>query len=761
MRTSGKRMRMVAVLTGLALVAGCSSGAEHATDRVDRSTTTAGGRPVDPRCPWVGSTAPVEQRVRQVLARMTEAEKLGMVHGADSADPFAGRVVGVPRLCIPALRLADGPAGVRNVEGATQLPAPIALASTWDPGLARRYGEVLGAEVRAAGANVSLAPTINLVRDPRWGRSFESFGEDPLLTARLSTPEIQGMQAQDVIAQVKHFAAYNQEIGRAGPTDDARVTERVLRELYLPAFESAVTEGRVGSIMCAYSTVNGVPACANRHLLDQILKRDWGFDGFVTTDWWTNLGGPDAANQGLDVQMPDDCFFGPQLAAAIDRGDVPAARLDDMVARVLRPMFALGVVDHPVTDGASGPPATPAHRALAREVAAAGTVLLRNDDLTLPIDGRRTKTIAVIGPWAADRHRPAGGGSAAVGGAQGVDPLEGIRARAGSAVEVVYDDGADPTHAARVAAAADVAVVVVSRADSEGIDHATLGPGPQAENILDAVASAQPRTVLVLNSGTPLVLRAMDRVPAVLQTWYPGEAAGSALADVLFGDVNPSGKLPVTFPRRIEDLPTAAVDRFPGAGGHVRYDEGLLTGYRWYASKGIDPMFAFGHGLSYTTFELDRLRVGRPAANGRTVVTARVTNTGSRAGAEVAQLYLEQPGSAHEPPLRLAGFQRVELAAGASASVRFELDARSLSHWDEQGRRWVAPAGTYRVRVGDAADHLPLTATLRLPQELRGPATGPDLPSPPPPAQPEAEAACPQDVIRPRVGASATVLANP
>src|SRR5690242_20271337 len=572
------------------------------------------------------------------MGRMTRAERLTMVHGtATSVVPYpgyAGSVAGVPRLCIPALHLADGPGGVGDVmSGVTQLPAPVALAATWDPALARRYGAVIGAEARGKGIGVALAPTVNIVRDPRWGRAFESLGEDPYLTSTIATPLIDGIQSQRVIAQVKHFAVYNQETNRDTAADNAMVDERALREIYLPAFDAAVHRAHVGSVMCAYSTVNGVPACANQTLLTDVLKREWRFPGFVTSDWYADLPGSGAAAAGLDMQMPDGCMLGPALDAAITTGRVSGARLDDMVCHILTAMFATGIVDHPSRGTIVDEVRTAAHRTVARDVAAEGTVLLRNEHALLPLDPTRVHSIAVVGAAGTDAFH-VGGGSATVLSNEVVSPLQGIQERAGASVRVTSSIGADPARAAALAASADAVVVVVGRADAESHDHTTLDLDPAANGLVDAVAAVNPNTVVVLNTGSAVVTPWLDRVGAVLDAWYPGQEEGHALAAVLFGDVNPSGKLPVTFPTSLAAVPAATAAQWPGtAGNGVAYSEGLQVGYRGYDARGVAPQFAFGSGLSYTSFAFRRLQVTRSTKTGRVAVSLDVANTGSRAGA--------------------------------------------------------------------------------------------------------------------------------
>ncbi len=717
------------------------------------------------RCPWVGSTAPVEQRVAQVLSRMREPDKLAMVHGITEPEAMAGlptthapAYVGVvpanPRLCVPALNLEDGPAGVGDaMTGVTQLPAPVSAAASFDPALARGYGAVTGAEQRGKGVDVGLGPTVNIVRDPRWGRAFESLGEDPYLAGQLGAANIAGVQSQGVIAQVKHFAVYNQELGRDTPLDNAVIASRPLHEIYLPAFQAAVTQGHVGSAMCSYNEVNGTPACQNPYLLSQVLAGELGFDGFVTSDWLATQSSAAAADAGLDMQMPDGCYFGPQLQRSIDTGRVPQARLDDMVRRVLRVMFRAGLFDHRPVGSPQAVVTTAAHAAFARRTAEQGTVLLKNAGHVLPLDPHRLHRIAVIGADAAAAAVTAGGGSAAVRAPYVSTPLDAIRARAGHAAMVTYDDGSNPASAARVAGSADVAVVFAALKTSESEDLSTISlPGTQNQTI-EAVARANPRTVVVLNTASAVTMPWLAEVRGVLEAWYPGQEDGRAAAAVLFGDVDPGGRLPVTFPRDLSQVPARTPAQWPGVAGRTQYSEGLLVGYRWYDEERIAPLFPFGFGLSYTTFRLDRLRVSTAGA-GRAGVSVRVTNTGRRRGSEVVQVYVAQPSSAGEPPHQLAAFAKVDLRPGAAALVRLPLGPRAFSHWDVRSRRWVAPAGTYTVLVGTSSRSLPLRAVVRVPHTV---ASGRGTPPPPripasataPATRAEEATSCPKDAGAP------------
>ncbi|WP_199430854.1 beta-glucosidase family protein [Qaidamihabitans albus] len=685
--------------------------------------------PPSPDCPWVGSDAPVADRVSQVLERMTRDEKLSMVHGSAGAFEFvgpvyAGLVPAIPRLCIPQLGLSDGPAGVGNGQtGVTQLPAPLALAAGWSRDLSARYGDVLAAEVRGKGADVALSPSVDLLRDPRAGRGFETFGEDPHLIGALAGAQIEAIQARGVLAQAKHLAAYNQETFRNTALDNAVVDERTLQEIYLAPFEDAVRAG-VASVMCGYNYVNGVHACNNTYLLSQVLKGQFGFEGFTTSDWFALHASHAAANAGLDMQMPGGCHFGPRLRAGLDSGAVAGSRLDDMVGRILGQMFRHGLFESSGTGSPDQVVTTPEHVAAARQVAEQGTVLLKNDRSVLPLAA--TGSVAVIGEAAGAGVLGSGGGSAHVIAPSIVTPYDGIAQRAAeSGAEVRFDDGGDRARAARVAENADTAVVFVSQWSTESKDHTGIALSDADNRLIADVAAANPRTVVVLNTGGPVTMPWLDDVAGVLAAWYPGQEYGNAIAGLLFGDVNPSGKLPVTFPKGLDQVPASDLARFPGG----KYGEGLGVGYRWYDRQGIEPLFPFGFGLSYSTFSYAGLEV--VGEDGTVTVTANVTNTGDRGGAEVAQLYLTHPEADEEPPRVLKGFAKVELEPGETRQVEFVLDARSFSHWDAERHQWIRSAGDYTVAVGGSSRDLPLTAEVRVPSTI---ATSEPTPAPPPDA---------------------------
>ena len=668
----------------------------------------------DAPAPYQDPTQSVDTRVADLLTRMTPEEKLSLTAGQDA---FSTRAI--PRLGIPSLKMTDGPNGVRWGQ-TTAFPTGVCLAATWDTALARRYGEALGQEALGQRRRMLLGPCVNINRHPLGGRSFESLGEDPYLAGSLAVPYIQGVQSQGVAACVKHLAANNEEVDRM--TVNAEVDERALREIYLPAFEASVTEGKALSVMAAYNRLNGPYCTANPWLQNQVLKQEWGFQGLVVSDWGATHEGAGALLAGLDVEMPGPGdFLGDKLRHELGDPNVRAAA-DQAAGRVLRVLFRLGLFDRKPDQVYPGPTM---HRDLARQMAEEGAVLLKNDGGLLPLPPSLAK-LAVIGPNAAVA-RTGGGGSSKIEAVDPVSPLDGLRQRLGAKVQITYAQGCidadlQPVPAALLAEAvsaaaqADVALVFAGLSDhyeGEGFDRADFGlPAGQAA-LIQAVAKANPRTVVILNSGSPVDLEPwLASVPALLQAWYPGVEAGDALARVLCGDVNPGGKLPVSFPVKLEDSP--AYGHFPGQDGAVRYAEGLLVGYRYYDSRQVAPQFPFGHGLSYTQFGYSNLKLRSGKARGLNLIFT-LKNTGLRPGAEVAQVYVRPISPKVERPFQeLKSFQRVELAAGASQSVELKLPVRAFSYWDVKGQAWKADPGAYEIRVGSSSRDIRLTKSWNL-----------------------------------------------
>ncbi|HVW21816.1 MAG TPA: glycoside hydrolase family 3 C-terminal domain-containing protein [Opitutaceae bacterium] len=674
---------------------------------------------------------PVEARVEDLLRRLTLEEKVSLLH-ADSKFSTAG----IPRLGIPERWMSDGPHGVREEIGpytwakagrtddfSTYLPVATALAATWNPDLARAYGTTIGQEARKRGKDIMLGPGLNIQRTPLCGRNFEYMGEDPWLTSRMAVASVLGAQAQDIASCVKHFAANNQEWERRKV--DVRMDERTLREIYLPAFRAVVQEGHAWAVMSAYNKFRGEYCSQNGHLLNDILKKEWGFPGIVVSDWAATHDTLGSAFGGLDVEMGSDLpwqdfYFAGPLLAAVRRGEVPEALIDDKARRSLRVMIATHVLD-------ARPPGsinTPAHQGTARKVAEEAIVLLKNEGRALPLDPGRLRSIAVIGENAV-RLQAHGGESSELKAFYEVSPLEGILRRVGARLNVTYAAGygksADPGALARAveaARAADVAIVVGglnhdSGFDCEGADRTSLALPYGQDELIRQVSAANPRTIVVLVNGSPVTMDGwLGRVPALVEAWYPGMEGGNALAAVLFGDVNPSGKLPCTFPRRLEDSPAHALHAYVEEGVE-EYKEGLLVGYRWYDTKGIEPLFPFGFGLSYTRFDYSDLAVA-PGPGGTAVASFTLTNSGARAGAEVAELYVhEERPRLERPEKELKGFRKVYLQPGESRRVAIALAARAFAYYDPARPGWVAQADDFRILVGSSSRDIRLQGAFR------------------------------------------------
>jgi beta-glucosidase len=638
-------------------------------------------------------------RAAAIVSQMTLAEKIQQLHGIQ--DPTHYRTVpGLDRLGIPALNITNGPAGATNGgpghQGpATALPAPIALAATWDIAMAKLYGSIIGLEAGKLANGFLEGPDINIARVPQNGRNFEAYGEDPYLTGRIAAAHIAGIQSHGIIAEAKHYAGNNQENNRTTISDT--IDERTLREIYLPAFETSVREGGAGAVMCAYNKVNSVYSCENDLLMNQILKKEWGFNGFITSDFGAVHSTGPSALAGLDLEMPTGVYFTNPLQAAVQAGDVPMSVIDDKLVRRFSTMMQFGIFDAPTT---SQPVPTDQDGVLARRIAEAGMVLLKNDGAVLPLDATQLHSIAVIGPYA-KAAKTGGGGSSQVVPAYTVDPVKGIQNRAGPDVIVTFADGSSLSAAAALAKSADVAIVMVGDDQQEGVDHSIALAGTQ-DQLVQAVAAANPQTVVVLKTGGPVLMPWVDAVPAILEAWYPGEEDGNAVAAVLFGDVNPSGKLPQTFPKSVADLPANTPEQYPGVNGVANYSEGIFVGYRHFDANGIEPLFPFGHGLSYTSFEYGELTVHQTSLG--PFLLFMVTNTGSVAGREVTQIYLGIPSDAvPQPPSQLKAFGKVFLQPGENAIMGFALNARALSYWDVNSHAWQMPKGTFQVMVGSSS----------------------------------------------------------
>jgi beta-glucosidase len=711
----------------LALLIGCAAATATAA-----SASADAGPCADPAGrAWCDASRSADERAGLLLGALTQDEKLSLLAGDQNANGHTGATPAIPRLGIPQSYNTDGPVGVRQGQ-ATAMPAPMALGATFDPGLARLYGAVLGNEARAKGNDGLLGPTINIMRTPLNGRTFEAFGEDPFLVARTAAAWVRGAQAEGVYATPKHFAANNQEgvdeTGKLGSPGaggvglgqvntryekNSVVDERTLREIYLPQFEAAVAVG-AGSVMCSYNRLNGPWACADDTLLDQILKREWGFRGFVMSDWVFATHPWDTAhslNAGLDVEMPFADQYNPLLVKlALAGAQAGQGEVDDHVRRLLRTLFAVGFFDRPTSAPDDGAIDQAAHAAAARRVEESAITLLQNRGGILPLG--KPRSIAVIGAYA--NKFVTGGGSGGVTPFSTVTGPAGIQARAHGAT-VTYADGSDAAAAAAAARRADVAIVFAGDYQTEGADRRCLSlecpdQGDQ-DGLIAQVAAAQPNTVVVLETGGPVLTPWRARVKGLVEAWYPGEAGGTAIARVLFGDADPGGRLPATFPDRESDEQVAGdTSRYPGdPTGDVHYSEGVLNGYRWFDAERERPAFAFGAGRSYTTFAYRRLR-----ATARSV-SFDVVNTGRRRGVAVPQLYLGLPqpdAQTVQPPKQLKGYAKLTLAAGARRRVTFPLDRRALSYWNTAAHGWAVAPGCYCVLAGSSSRRLPLRATV-------------------------------------------------
>ena len=672
---------------------------------------------------YTDPAAPLETRVADLLKRLTQREKFSLLALDSHADPSQLNTPPIPRLNVPSLRTCDAPEGVKDGQSSV-FPMGVVLASTWDPALMGQVGAAIGQEARAKDRQVIYGPCVNIARTPLGGRDFESFGEDPYLASRMAVGYIQGMQSQGVAACVKHFACNNQQVGQHDI--DVRVGERALREIYLPAFQAAVQQGHVWTLMDSFNRINGTFMAQNRLLLHDLVKTEWGWDGLVISDWAAMHDTVDAANGGTDVEMPQPAAYSPgALAGALQRGQITQATVDDMVRRVLRTMVRTGRLDPPkATDPAVVNSA--AHQRLALKAAQEGVTLLKNTNGLLPLNRAKVKSIAVIGPNAQDTQL-GGRWSADVQPVYSVSVLAGIQKRAGAGVTVKFAQGcprngtgspADLQAAVDLARRFDVAVVVVgfdNNYEGEELDPPDLYLTGDQDKLIQAVAAANPNTVVVLNQGTPILMdKWLGRVPGLVESWYAGQEQGNAVAGVLFGDVNPSGKLPITLGARREDY--SDYPNYPGSGGIVKYTEGIYVGYRHFDRAKIAPLFPFGFGLSYTRFGYGGLHVSPTLAPGGTAtVRLTVRNTGLRTGAEVVQLYVHDLAPKVDRPIQeLKGFQRVMLLPGHTATVAFGLDVTAFRYWDLGAHRWKADPGRYEIEVGSSSRDIRLHGVLRL-----------------------------------------------
>jgi len=698
--------------------------------------------------PWNDTTLSPDARAKLLLAQLTQDEKFQLIRsyyaGPDrpATAPFpkgaiasAGYVPPIERLGIPALEESDAGLGVassdrmRPGDHATPLPAGPVTAASWDPQVAYRGGAMIGSEAHNKGFNVLLAGGVNLTREPRNGRNFEYAGEDPLLAGSIVAEAIKGIQGQHVISTIKHYALNDQETARN--TINVQLGEQAMRESDLLAFEIAIERGKPASVMCSYNKINGDWACENDYLMNQVLKRDWKYPGFVMSDWGGAHSAAKAVNAGLDQESAGEVFdkevyFDAPLRTALAKGDVKQSRIDDMVQRILRSMFAVGVFQYPA---GKAPIDAPANLKVARETLESGAVLLRNENSLLPLDLTKLQSIAVIGAHA-DKGVLAGGGSSLVTAMGGnavpglppttwpgpvmyhpYAPLKALRDAAPKA-EVQFAEGNDVAAAAALAAKSQVAVVFVQKWQAESVDTPDLTLPDNQDALVDAVAKVNPRTIVVLENSGPVAMPWLDQVGAVLETWYPGGDGGKAIANLLSGKVNPSGRLPVSWPRDLSQLPRKEI---PGVSGGTQPEsvdyaiEGANVGYRWYQSRGIKPLFPFGYGLSYTSFQHGALKVD--AKGTQLAATVEIANTGARAGSEVAQVYVRVPGA---KSARLAGYAKAFLKPGEHRTLTIPLEPRLLADFDTAKHTWVIRGGQYSVAEGRSSEDLGAPVNVQL-----------------------------------------------
>ncbi len=748
--TMRKPLAMAALLAGLCAAPLLTSSAQEPN------------HPKPEHHPWDDRSLSPDQRADLVVKEMTLDEKIRLVHGTGwgvlrEGDPIApgsnfaaGYVEGIERLGIPGVNEADSAVGLRMAayqsRYATLLPSTLAAASSWDPAGAQLYGDVIGRELRAWGSNMSIGGGVDIMREPRNGRNFEYAGEDPLLAGTMTGNLMKGLQAEHIMGDIKHYAFNDQETGR--DILSANIGKRAARESDLLAFQIAIAISDPAAVMCSYNRVNETYSCENDWLLNQVLKKDFHFQGFVLSDWGGTHSTVKAALAGLDQEEPEDIYFGEPLKEAVQKGEVPMSRLDDMDHRILRSMFATGVIDHPpfprsVVDPFKG-------RDDAQHIAEESIVLLKNESNLLPLNAATVHSIALIGSHA-DVGVLSGGGSTQVDppGGNAINPHPGsaywgetvyfpssplkyIREHAPNA-KVEFNAGDDKAAAGSFAKSADVAIVFVHQPMHEGMDAKTLSLPDSQDALVSAVAAANPHTIVVLETGGPVSMPWADNVAGIFEAWYPGIGGAQALANLIFGNVNPTAKLPATFAKSDDQLPhpvIAGMDlkQVPhevetNLGGHrirhnemrlppfdVNYTEGAKVGYKWYESQHIQPLFWFGYGLSYTTYEYSDLNVD---GHGREV-TLTVKNTGSRAGAEIAEVYVTLPEAAGENYKRLVAFDRIPLAAGESKTVTLKIDPTLLSIFDEAKDGWKLLPGEYKILAGPSCNDTPLTASFHI-----------------------------------------------
>jgi beta-glucosidase len=726
------------------------------------------GRPEPKHYPWSDASLSADARADMVIKELTLEEKISLLHGQGgfnlNAGPTesnggAGWSNAIPRLGIPAIQMADSAYGVTRGAASgrysTALPNNLAAASAWDPQTAFEYGALIGRELRAEGYSMSLGGGVNLPREPRNGRTFEYQGDDPLLAGTLVGNFVKGEQSEQIIGDLKHYAINDQESGRNAV--NANIDKRSMRETDLRAFEIALQISDAGAFMCSYNRVNGDFACENSYLLTEVLRKDFHFEGFVVSDWGGTHSAAKASHAGLDQEQPGKIFFGDALREVVESGEVSQGELNDHLHRILRTIFATGLFDHPVVKQV---PDVERGYALAQSIAEKSIVLLKNSQNALPLEGAKLRSVVLIGGHA-DVGVLTGGGSAQVDAPGGSvvppppvqpganpmanffrrqvwlpsSPLRALAAKLPSS-KVSYVSGDDLTAVTSAAKAADVAIVFAYQAESEGMDLKSLDLGEDQDKLIETVAAANAKTIVVLETGSPATMPWIDHVAAVVEAFYPGIRGAEALANLLSGEVNPTGKLAITFPKSDADLPHPTLVMPPPASQPSRpapgtdissfmatmakglppfetyYDEKLKVGYKWYDAEKKPVLFPFGFGLSYTTYAYSGLRV----KNGENVsVSFTVRNTGKRAGTEIAQVYTSLPDAAGEPPKRLIGWARVELAPGESKQISIPVDHDRMTIYDEASDGWRLVPGNYTIMAGGSSQDLPLHQQITMP----------------------------------------------
>jgi beta-glucosidase len=682
--------------------------------------------------PWMNTALTPEQRAALLIQAMTLLEKFEQMAGQPGIFPEiptcngVRHVPGISRLQIPTLRITNGPVGIGQSDctpypPATALPSSIGMAASFNRAVATQYGDVIGTEARNLALHVLEGPGMNMARIPQGGRNFEYLGEDPFLSGTMAVQEIQAIQAHGVIAMAKHFVANDQETNRT--TINEIIDDRVLHEIYLLPFEMAVKDGGVASAMCSYNSVNGPHACEDTQTLTDILRTQWGFTGYVQSDFGATHSTAPALLAGLDLEMSRPVWFTPaNLQAALSSRQIAEANIDTALGRRYTQMFRLGIFDRPFM---LTPIDAARDGAIAREIGEQSAVLLKNLNGFLPLDAYKVGSVALIGQAPYATRAVAGGGSSQVNPLYTVTPLQGmqnalaaLRSKATATLTVVATDNSNLSGAVAAALAADVVIVLAGTISSEGRDLPSIALPNNQDAMISVIVAANPRTAVVLKDNASTLLPWIQNVPAVLEAWFPGEEDGNIVARLLLGQANPSGKLPVTFPVREQDLPAHTPQQWPSVDVNgtptVVYSEGLQIGYRWFDAHRIAPQFPFGHGLSYTTFKLSKLEVTPKTSDAEHPIKVQfeVANVGQRAGAEVPQVYLGLPQAAGEPPKRLVGFDKVWLEPGEKKRVTICIDPQSPNHpmgtWDSAAQDWTTPAGNYLVSVGQSATNIPL-----------------------------------------------------